>query len=156
MSKLSSHHDRHNRSDGGFTLLEVLLAFTILTICAASLALLGSTTTTGNYRSKDEAAATALAVHKIEEVNATVWANIDTECVNDTGTLNETAGSGGIFTRTCQITNGTISGVSSKDITVSVNWVGGGTVTLTTTVVNVPQPVNGYPYAYVKSWDQTG
>src|SRR5205814_4876541 len=96
MPKLRSHHDSHHRIEGGFTILEVLLAFAILTICASALALLGSTTTSGNYRSKDEAAATALAVHKIEQVKGTVWANIDTECVNDSGTLNETAGSGGI------------------------------------------------------------
>ena len=158
MTNAMSPDRSRETSNRGFTLVELLVAIVILTLSASALALLSSTTSTANYRSQDEATATALAIQKIEQLKATPFSSIDsTTCQNpESGTLDQSGASGGIFTRSCTgYTAVTVNGASTKNLTVSVSWTGGGTVTLTTTIADVPLLATGYSTAYLQSWSQT-
>jgi prepilin-type N-terminal cleavage/methylation domain-containing protein len=147
---------RRCKTTHGFTLVELLVALVILTVSASALAMLSSQMSSANYLSKDEASGTALATQKIEQLKATAFASIDsTTCPTSETGLTDTGGSGGVFSRACSYVNGTANGTSTKDITVTVSWVGGGSVTLTTTLADITQLSTGYPVAYVKSWTQT-
>src|SRR5688572_314921 len=59
--------------DAGFSLLEVLVASTILTVGVLSLGQLFALATTSNSSSKNTAYASVLAEQKIEELRALVW-----------------------------------------------------------------------------------
>ena len=136
------------RGQAGFSLLEMLIAFAILATAATSLFLLGSTTMSGNTRSKEHAAASALAVEKIEELRNTPF----DEVASDTDTVT----SGATFNRSWTVTDTTTSGVPAKNITVTVTGEPDITVALTTTFVNPPmvtsEYLEGFPTVAVKSW----
>ena len=144
------------RDQAGFSLLELLVAFAILATAATSLFLLGSTTAVGNTRSKEHAAAAALAVDKIEALRNTPFEEITSNA--DAGAVTAGGAAGGTFTRSWTVTDTTVSGVPAKNVTVTVNGPPGVTVALTTTVVDPPALATdyfeGFPTASVKSWSQ--
>ena len=147
----------------GLTLIEILVAFTILTIAGLGLFSLGSTSTTENTRNIDQIAAAALASAKLEDLRNTSYGAL-TNVTNQADPNNPlTAGGagGGIFTRTWTIADTTISGVSTsaKTLSVTVEWTNGGPITMSTMVVNPSQVVSGvtsgFPTASIKSMEQT-
>src|ERR1051326_2591422 len=54
--------------ESGFTLLEVVVAFALLSLASAGIFYMGTLSTSGNTRSQDEAAAVSLAVQKLEQL----------------------------------------------------------------------------------------
>ncbi len=97
------------------------------------------------------------AVGTLEPLKTAPFGSIDTSmtCLNpEGGTLNESGQAVGIYTCACTYTTGSINGVSTKNITVTVTWSNGGSVALTTIVSDIPQLTTGTPGAYVRSWDQ--
>ena len=77
MTNAMSPDRSRGTSNQGFTLVELLVSIVILTVSAGALALLSATTSTANYRSQDEATATALAIQKLEQLKATPFSSID-------------------------------------------------------------------------------
>ena len=144
--------ERADRSDAqaGFTLLEVIVAFAVLALAAAGLVYMGTVSTTGNTRSQDEAAAATLAIDRLETLKRS---GFDATCPSPNPDTS------GIFTRTCAI--GTqynlVTGVPAKDFTVTVQWTPGGSVSLTTTMIDPPSMTSGaleqFPTVMVKSWN---
>jgi prepilin-type N-terminal cleavage/methylation domain-containing protein len=140
-------NQRADRGQAGFSLLEMLIAFAILATAATSLFLLGSTTMSGNTRSKEHAAASALAVEKIEELRNTPF----DEVASDTDTVT----SGGTFNLSWTVTDTTTSGVPAKNVTVTVTGEPDITVALTTAFVKAPTlPPGGFPTVALRSWSQ--
>ena len=146
-------NQRPDHGQAGFSLLEMLIAFAILATAATSLFLLGSTTMSGNVRSKEHAAASALAVEKIEELRNTPFDSIAAD--------SDPVTSGGVtFNRSWTVTDTTVSGVAAKNITVTVTGEPEITVALTTTLVDPPMvaqnnlQAGGFPTVAVKSWSQ--
>jgi type II secretory pathway pseudopilin PulG len=135
-------------SDAGFTLLEVVIAFGLLAFTMAGLVYMGTISTSGNTRSQNEAAAVSLGIDKIEQLKNAGFASAT--CPVSPETL-------GIFTRSCSIgAQSYLAGVPAKDLTVTVQWAGGGTIDLATTVINPPTMSSGaleqFPTVLVKSW----
>jgi prepilin-type N-terminal cleavage/methylation domain-containing protein len=141
---------RRSPREAGFSLLEMLIAFAIMATAATSLFLLGATTAVGNTRSKEHAAASALAVDKIEELRNTPF--------DDIVPNSDAPVSGSTFARTWTVSSTTVSGVPAKDITVTVTGEPDITVALTTTFVDPPvittDYFEGFPTAMVRSWSQ--
>jgi type IV pilus assembly protein PilV len=136
----------------GASLLEILVALTVIGIASTGLFYSASMTSSGNTRSRDRAAAMSLAIDKIEELKNTSFA--DLTAGSGTDTRSATGVAGGPYARAWTITDGTISGVPIKDVTVAVSWPGNGPVSLATTVSNLPQLGLGFPTAYVRNWNQ--
>lgn len=143
------------RSQIGLSLIELVVAFAILATAASSLLLLGSTTSQGNTRSKEHAAAASLGVGKIEELKNLPFAEIDSGA--DTGTLDAGGEVNGTFTRSWAVTSTTVSGVPAKNVTVTVNGVPGVVVALTTTIIDPPMTSageDGLPTVLTRAWSQ--
>lgn len=142
---------RRDLGEAGFSLLEMLIAFAIMATAATSLFLLGSTTAVGNTRSKEHAAASTLAVDKIEELRNTRF-----EDTTNFVSGSDVPTSGSTFSRTWAVTDTTISGVPAKNVTVTVTGEPNVSVSLTTTFVNPPVIVQdyleGFPTAALRSW----
>ena len=135
-------------SEAGFTLLEVVIAFGLLAFTMAGLVYMGTISTSGNTRSQDEAAAVSLGIDKIEQLKNAGFANAT--CPVSPETL-------GVYTRGCSIgAQYTLAGLPAKDLTVTVQWTGGGSVSLSTTVISPPTMSPGaleqFPTVLVKSW----
>ena len=142
---------KRSPGEAGFSLLEMLIAFAIMATAATSLFLLGSTTAVGNNRSKEHAAASALALDKIEELRNTPF-----DLVAD-GT--DAPVSGSTFARAWDVDSETVcGGVPGKNITVTVTGEPDITVALTTTIVDPPVITSdyfeGFPTAMLRSWSQ--
>ena len=104
------------RDERGFTLLELLIAMTILAFGLLGIAYVQGTTIKRNVSAMRNTEATALIEDKIEEYRNTPYASISA------GTAEETSlGSAGIFTRTSIVENDTPL-VNTKKITVRVAW----------------------------------
>lgn len=148
----------------GMTLIEVIAAFTILAIAGLGLFAIGSISTTGNTRNVDQVAAAALASSKLEDLRTT---GFDALVVGSYSEPSLTAGgaSGGVFSRSWTVASTTISGISTaaKTLSATVSWTGGGSVTMTTMVVNpsqaftgiTPGITTGFPTVAVKGMEQT-
>jgi len=135
-------------SDAGFTLLEVVIAFGLFAFAMAGLVYMGTISTSGNARSQDEAAAVSLGIDKIEQLKNSGFASAT--CPVSAETL-------GIYSRSCSVgAQYTLAGVPAKDLTVTVQWTGGGTISLSTTVISPPTMSSGaleqFPTVLVKSW----
>jgi prepilin-type N-terminal cleavage/methylation domain-containing protein len=146
MTRLRSSH--RSLSQSGFTLLEVVVAFAVLALASTGILYMGTISTTGNTRSQDEAAAVSLAVDKLEQLKNSGFA---ATCSSPNP---ETLG---IFSRLCSVgTQYTLTGEPAKDFTVTVQWTGGGSVALTTTLINPTTMTSGslqqFPTVAVKSW----
>src|SRR5688572_29168632 len=116
---------RRSPGEAGFSLLEMLIAFAIMATAATSLFMLGATTAVGNTRSKEHAAASALAVDKIEELRNTPF--------DDIADGSDAPVSGSTFARGWSVTPDTVCNTSAKNITVTVTGEPDITVALTTT-----------------------
>lgn len=124
----SPYHSRE-----GFTLLEVLIAITILSIGLLGLAGMSTTAIRFNYYNKNRTIADTLAQRKMEELKrmalSTALTNADNTTEND---IDENGvGGNGIFTRNVTV----VGGAGELTIlTVTVIWTDNSahTVTLTT------------------------
>lgn len=143
------------RNQTGLSLMELVVAFAILATAASSLLLLGSTTSHGNVRSKEHAAAASLGVGKIEELKNLPFEEVASG--SDTGTIDAGGDAGGAFTRSWAVTTTTASGVPAKNVTVTVSGAPGVVVALTTTLVDPPMvgsEHDGFPTVMSKAWSQ--
>jgi len=132
----------------------VVVAFTILALAGVGLFYIGSLSTTSNQRSKDHAAATALAAAKIEYLKGTPFAELtDDSTACDEENVHAGGSAGGIFTRSCRIFDQSVGGVPGREVTVTVSWRGGAGVSLTTLIVNPPSDPAG-ARAFVNGWNQ--
>ena len=104
---------RKLNGEGGFTLIEVLIAMAILTIGLLAVATMQVSAIHGNKTGNEISRATFLAQDKLEELKTS------------TNTTGEPGGSDqtGIFNRSWQIGP---SGTNSRSVTVTVSWVVGG------------------------------
>jgi prepilin-type N-terminal cleavage/methylation domain-containing protein len=110
-------------SEGGFTLIEVLIGISIFAIGMLAVArmqmLTVRNTTVGNLTSQ----ATMLANQKIEELKTMAFADLTNEVENN---IDEEGNAGGIYNRTTTIDPlagaGSNLGVHARKITVQVQW----------------------------------
>jgi hypothetical protein len=126
----------------------VIVAFAVLSLAIAGIVFMGTLSMEGNSRSQDEAAAVSLAVDKLEQLKNSGFAATCSTPNPDTV---------GIYSRLCSVgTQYTLAGEPAKDFTVTVQWTGGGSVALTTTVINPTTLTSGalqqFPTVAVKSW----
>lgn len=146
----------------GFSTLELVIAVAVLVVAGAGLASMSLTTTSGTIDNRDRAVALALAMQKMEELkNARLPELVAGSHADAANPIDAKAEAGGIYTRTWQITAGTLSAVPVIDLLVRVDWVGGGEVELRTRLANVPQLDAAYaafpgafPAAAVRSWEE--
>ena len=111
MNKINKKRDEH-----GFSLLELLVAITVLSIGLLGIAGLQGSSIKRNVSAIRNTEATALIEDKIEEYRNTPYTSI-TE-----GTETDSAlGSGGVFNRTSTVQNNTPM-PDTKTITVEVSW----------------------------------
>lgn len=101
------------RREKGFTLIEVLIAITLLAIGLMAVATMQVSAIHGNKTGGDISNATFLAQDKLEELKTSA---------DITGESNG-SDQAGVFTRNWQITP---SGANSCSVTVTVSWVMGG------------------------------
>jgi type II secretory pathway pseudopilin PulG len=135
-------------AEAGFTLLEVIVAFALLALTMSGLLYMGTVSTRGNTRSQNEAAAISLGIDKIEQLKNAGFAQAT--CPVSPETL-------GVYTRSCSIgAQYPLNGVPAKDLTVTVQWTGDGSILLSTTVISPPTMSSGaleqFPTVLVKSW----
>ena len=157
-----SHSGDKLSSNAGLSLIEVMVAFTILTIAGIGLFSVSTMSTVGNTRNADQIAAAALVTAKLEDLRNTAF---DSLASGSDGPLTAGGASGGIFSRTWTIASITISGISSsaKTAAVTVSWTGGGSITMSTMYIKpaqaftgtTPLITSGFPTAAIKSMEQT-
>jgi len=143
-------------SEAGFTLLEVIIAFALLTFMMTGVLYMGTISSTANTRSEDEAAAVAHGIDKIEQLKNAGFSQLSVSSF--ASSVCPTSETLGIYSRSCSIgSQYSLAGVPAKDLTVTVQWTGGGSVTLTTTIINPPTMSSGaleqFPTVAVKSWN---
>lgn len=140
----------------GYSLTEIIVAFTVLTIASLGMFYLTTTTTTGTLRSQQKAAALQLSIDKIEALKNTAYDSLSSG--SDSSAITSGGSSGGIYTRTWTVSSRTVAGLTAKDITVSVSW-SGNQVSLTTSVVKPNAIVSGvmeaFPTVSVLAWDHS-
>ena len=102
--------------DSGFSLLEMLIAMTILAIGLLGMATLQIAAIRGNTFGIRNTEATALIEDKVEEFKSTPYESISPETV-----IESNLGSGGIFTRKSIVEDDTPI-TDMKTITVEVSW----------------------------------
>jgi len=137
------------RSDAGFSLMEVVVALALLTFMITGIFYMGTISTGANTRSEDEAAAVALAIDEIEQLKNAGFGSAACPATQPESL--------GIYSRTCTIgAQYSLAGVPAEDFTVAVQWTGGGSVSLSTTLINPPSMSSGaleqFSTVAVKSW----
>jgi len=103
----------------GFTLLEVLIAISILTVGLLGVAQMQIMGIQGNYFSGNTTTALTLAEEKMEDLLGTSYINVISG--NDANPIDETGQAGGIYTRTWIVANNTPI-IDTKTVTVNVSW----------------------------------
>jgi prepilin-type N-terminal cleavage/methylation domain-containing protein len=117
-----------NRKDG-FTLLEVLVTMTLLTLGLLGVANLTTGIIKGNYYSKNVTSATLVAQQQIDQAQRVGYTN-----VNSLAGINSISMGGTSFTRATTVTNSSPA-TNMKTVVVSVSWIPGSySVSLTTTL----------------------
>jgi type IV pilus assembly protein PilV len=104
------------RTNKGFTLLEVLVTLTILSIGLLGVAGLTTGVLRGNFYAKNVTTATVIAQTQIEDIQRTGYTNANTKA----GTVEVTMG-GARFSRNTVITNGSPA-ANMKTVSVTVTW----------------------------------
>jgi len=108
----------------GFTLIEILIALTIFSVGMLAVAAMQIMAIRGNRIGNEYSQAVVLAQTKIEELRSAAFSNLTAGGTSDPNNpVNETGGSGGIFSRSWVIANNTNF---SRMITVTVSWTQGG------------------------------
>ena len=136
-------------SQSGFTLLEVIAAFVVLMLAVSGLVFMGTVSTRGNTSSQNQAEAVSLATYKLEQLKAMDF--------NSASLVTSSDPQNGIFSRSWTVGGAyTLAGLQAKDLAVSVSWTGGGTVTLSTTIIDPALLSAGalqhFPTVTVTSW----
>jgi len=106
-------------NQSGFTLLEVLIAISILTVGLLGVAQMQIMGIQGNYFSGNTTTALTLAEEKMEDLLGTSYINVISG--NDANPIDETGQAGGIYTRTWIVANNTPI-IDTKTVTVNVSW----------------------------------
>ncbi|HOO90586.1 MAG TPA: prepilin-type N-terminal cleavage/methylation domain-containing protein, partial [Syntrophales bacterium] len=113
-AKTSRHIKKGLPGDGGFTIIEVLIAIFILTIGLLAIASMQVSAIHGNKTGNDISHAIFLAQDKLEELKSSA---------DITGLATSGSDQDGIYTRNWQIGP---SGTNSRTVTVTVSWITGG------------------------------
>lgn len=118
---------RRLHQHSGFTLLELLVAMTILSVGLLGMASLTTGIIKGNYFSKNVTSATVLAQSQLEDIQRAGYANATTANFPA-----DNPSMGGVtFAKTTTISTGPIA--NTKKIDVQVSWEGGAkSVTVST------------------------
>lgn len=106
----------------GFTILELLIAITILTIGLLGVARMQVSAIRGNYMSGNTTAALALAEQKMEDLLHKEYAHADlTEGQHEQTTIDEAGQPGGIYHRIWVIQDN-VPIPNTKTIVITVRW----------------------------------
>ncbi len=105
------------KNEKGFSLIELLVAITVLAIALLGIAGLQGNSIKRNVSAMQNTEAIALIEDKIEEYRNTPFGNISDDPTTETG-----LGSGGIFTRKCTIQDGVPIPGYTKTLSVKVSW----------------------------------
>jgi type IV pilus assembly protein PilV len=126
---------RKSGQASGFTLLEVLIAVTVIGVGFMAAASMQGTSISGNSRSAFMTAATYLAEDKLEELRNTDYMAI-TAAGSPENNIDELGNAGGIYSRSWTVVNDS-PGLLMKEVTVTVDWVERGvshTLAITTVI----------------------
>jgi prepilin-type N-terminal cleavage/methylation domain-containing protein len=109
------------RTNGGFTLLELLVSLTILSFRLLGTAALTTGIMRGNFFSKNITSATAVAQTTIEGVQRVGYAAVNTY-IADSSKVPTTVSMGGVsFSQSASVTNNSPAS-NMKTISVTVSW----------------------------------
>jgi prepilin-type N-terminal cleavage/methylation domain-containing protein len=110
----------------GFSLIEFMIAITILSVGLMALVGLQSTAIKGNGSNKNLTTAVMLAEKKMEDLKNTAFTSLTTGTTNDPGNpLTGIGGSGGFFNRSWNVQTYS-SSTNMKQITVTIAWTAAG------------------------------
>lgn len=143
---------RHE-NQSGFFLIEMMVIATIIVIALLGVLDQAASAIRGNRIADQQAAATALAQSKIEDLARLLFDDVSNG--SDATTLNADGTAGGIYTRSWSMTAQTVNGVSAKQLAVTVNWpqmTGTASAVLTTLIANIPDYSPGFPGVVTYSW----
>jgi len=113
---------KKERSDRGFTLIEVLIALIVLTVGVAGVLSGLTTVTLASVHTNEQGRATALAVQKMEELKALPVADIEPQAavaVDENGVEGT-----GPYRRKVDVVHSTV-GLKTAEITVDVEYAAG-------------------------------
>jgi prepilin-type N-terminal cleavage/methylation domain-containing protein len=109
------------RKDSGFTLLEVLVALTLLSVGLLGTAMLTTGIIRGNFFSKNVTSATAVAQSTIEGAQRVGYTAVNTYAADSTK-VPPTVSMGGVsFSQSASVTNNSPA-TNMKTISVTVSW----------------------------------
>ena len=107
-----SRSNKIDKNEQGFTLMELLVAVTVLAIGLLGIAGLQGTTIRRNVTAMRNTEATALIEDKIEEIRNSPFDNVTSEGAEQNG----------VFTRRVTVQANTPIAGSTKTVTVTVSW----------------------------------
>lgn len=128
---------KRTRGEGGFTLLEVLIALVVLCVGIVGAAGLAVTTVQGNDAANKVTRATILAKDKIEEVRTAGYAAADAQAGTEAyGSISGDPA----FRRVTTVTDDTPD-VWMKTVSVTVEWASGGHTVALSTIITREWPL---------------